>query len=117
MQRTITKRGQLLVYIAGHIAYKYIAMALSEGEVENLGAFDINGSGGWIVRVRTLLTNKDYFISVSASDGAYRLLLTDVGPGWKYWEGDKCDNELYRGDHPDEYAYLKEKEIEDATKN
>jgi hypothetical protein len=113
--KTITTREQLLVYVAGHVCYKFLAKALSEGEVENLGSFDIRGNGGWIVRVRTIVAKKDFYIGVSASDGKYRILVTDVGPGWKYWVGDECANELYQGDNPDIYIKRKAKEIADAT--
>lgn len=112
--KIITTRDQLLVYIAGHIAYKHIAKAMHEGEVENLGAFDIRGNRGWIVRVQTLLAKQNFYIGVSVMDGKYRLLLTRVEPGWKYWSGDKSKNEVYRGDDPDRYAQLREKELDNG---
>ena len=117
MQKPIRTREELLVYIAGHISFKHIARAMHEGVVENLGAFSIKGSEGWIVRVQTLIGKQNQYIGVSVSDKRYRMLLTDLGPehgGWKYWVGDNSENPLYRGDNPDEYIKLREKEIENG---
>lgn len=116
MPKIISTREQLLIYIASHAPYRFILRAIDEGEAENLGAFNIKGGEGWIVRTRTLINNKNYFISVTIVDRGYKIIITNVCPGWKYWVGDISEHELYRGDNPDKYAELREKEIADASR-
>jgi hypothetical protein len=108
MPKIILNREQLILYLASHLSYRYLVKALYDGEVENLGSFDIRGKAGWLVRIRTIISGKDFYIGVSPT---YGILVTDVPPGWKYWIGNECVNDLYRGDHPDKYLKLKEQEL------
>jgi hypothetical protein len=114
MPKIISNREQLILYLASRIPYRYLVKALYDGEVENLGSFDIRGKAGWVVRIRTIINKVDYYVGISTSDGKYRMLIERVAPGWKYWVGDTCKNDLYRGDHPDKYLRLKEQELKNV---
>lgn len=113
MDRIISTRDHLIRFISAHVVYLHVRRAILEGNVENLGSFLHDR---WIVKIVTPLGLTKY-ISVVVVKDRYRLFMISE-PDWKLWKGDKSENKLYQGDHPDKYAELRElklKEIEDAT--
>ncbi len=111
-----TSRIELLSFVQRHIVFKYIKRAMQEGSVENYGAFSKAAEGhnepGWILKI-TSAKRVVYFISVVCEEN-YRLYKTVEGPDWKNWAGGDCENELYRGDHPELYMKLRDERLKDA---
>ena len=74
---------------------------------------------GWIIKIATRHGRKvNIFVMPTRNQKGcptYRIHCTNASPPWKYWEGDKSENELYRGDHPDEYVKLREQEKSDGS--
>ncbi len=110
----IRTRNNLIDWLGEHTFYRSIARAIQEGQVENLGAFDLSSGPGWIIRV-TSEFHKVWYIKITPCQklGFYGVVLLDHIP-WDNWIGDKLDNKLYQGDKPEEYKLLRHKEIHDA---
>jgi hypothetical protein len=122
MEKKIDRREQLLSYIVKHIVFVYIKRAISDGPVENLGAFiwddpqQPHTHKGWIVKVTTR-TKKVIYVSVMVDEEAmrYRLSVSEEIK-WKNWQGDGYeDRELYTGDNPELYSIAKEQESRNGT--
>ncbi len=115
MPKIISTREHLILYLASRLPYKYLVKALYDGEVENLGSFKSDEDPefmGWVIRIRTIIGKVDFYAFVHVVNSThYKLHVLDQAPVWKYWVGDKCENELYRGDHPDRYFKLREQEL------
>ena len=89
---------------------------------ENLGGFSrlsVNHGGGWIVKL-TAKHGKQWLIAVEPDKtlaSKYRIWVLFNGVPWKFWQGDELKNphklkfHLYRGDHPEKYKLLRDKEL------
>lgn len=108
-------RHDVIDWAAVHIpkSYRTVARSLEEGQVEFLGGFKcfscmtLSRMSGWMIKV-TSKFNKIYYIFVYI-DLAMQLRLSIMDTlNWKSWDGDKTDNPLYQGDHPEEYRRLKD---------
>ena len=119
MERLIhfRNRNDVIKFAMGHIpkSYRSIARSFEEGSVEFLGGFtDIfmrwgRLSGlfpGWIIRT-TSKFGKIYYLFVWVNHLNNFKLSTMDEIDWRFWDGDKSDNPLYQGDHPEKYRELK----------
>lgn len=113
-------RLHIVSWLEKNCPRKAIVRALSEGSVEFYGGFSPvppTTDPGWIMRV-TSVYDKTWYVAVISSQNHYGIrILRDVP--WGYWYGTykwpvcyKNDNkfrqQLYSGDHPEEYLKLKE---------
>lgn len=111
MERLIhfRNRDDVIKFAMGHIpkSYRSIARSFEEGEVEFLGGFKCRVILGWIIKTTSKFGNIYYlFIHFNCFS---RLQLTVLDKlEWQCWDGDKSDNPLYQGDHPEKYRELKE---------
>ncbi len=109
----IRTRNDLINWLENNAPFKAIKRALQEGRVENLGAFESETNYGWIVKIISKF-DKIWHIRISPLSGLnfYGTILIDCVP-WEYWIGDKSTNTLYRGDHPDRYKVLRDKDLQE----
>jgi len=105
----IRSRNELIDWLEKCKPRRSIVRAIQEGQVENLGAFDLSSGPGWIVKV-TSVFDKVWYVKITPFLNFYgTVLIADVP--WELWIGDKSDNKLYQGDNPQEYKLLRDKEL------
>ncbi|KKN77448.1 hypothetical protein LCGC14_0360070 [marine sediment metagenome] len=111
----IHTRNDLIKFIEDNAPFTGVLRAALNHN-ENLGGFSrlsINHGSGWIVRL-TSKFNRQWLIGVAPDKtlaSKYRIWILFNSVPWKFWEGDKSENLLYRGDRPEEYKLLRNKEI------
>ena len=106
----VRTRNDLIEWLENNDPYPRIKRALSEGQVENLGAFEriVPGSKpGWIIKV-TSIHNKIWYIVIEVrSKGIIHIWEINTVP-WEFWIGDQSKNKLYQGDNPKKYKELRD---------
>lgn len=104
----IRTRNELIDRLGENTSYRSIARAIQEGQVENLGAFNLPSGPGWIVKV-TSAFNKVWYTKITPLPKSnYCGTVLIVGVPWEHWIGDKSDNKLYQGDNPLLYKELRD---------
>lgn len=114
----IHTRDNLIEWLEDNAPYKGIRRALVYGTNENLGGFKNippGCVGGWIVRIRSK-HNREWIVAVGENiKGKYiSYILIGTPIPWESWEGNKSSNPLYRGDNPEAYKLLRDKELSNA---
>jgi len=107
----IRTRRDVVAYIGRYTARRHVRRAIEHGDVELLGGFRPIPPGndpGWILRV-TSANKKRWHVAIVArgSTTDYVLRVLTRVP-WENWIGDECGLDLYRGDKPERYKYLRE---------
>lgn len=107
-------RHDVIDWAMAHIpkSYRTIARSFEEGQVEFLGGFNgiLDVLSGWIIKTVSKYGNV-CFVFIYNSIGDYDpsvAIIDEKQIDWKCWDGDKTDNPLYRGDHPEIYKELKD---------
>lgn len=93
---------------------KAIVRALSEGQVEFFGGFDLippTTQPGWVIRV-TSIYGKIWYIAVIAYRNHYGIrILKDIPWGnWVgtvFWDSNSFRTQMFSGDSPEEYLELR----------
>jgi len=107
-------RHDIIEWAMGHLPkqYRSIIRSFEEGSVEFLGGFKMPPfRPGWIIKT-TSKYKKIYYLFINQDTIGKPILLIMDRIEWQYWDGDKTDNPLYRGDFPDEYRRLKNEAAE-----
>jgi hypothetical protein len=105
-------RDDILQWLAEYPPRPAIGRAISEGQpIEFLGGFSHIPPGnrpGWCARITTR-TGKKYYVAIIIprflGQGLVPKCLDRIP--WEYWDGDKGNGVLYRGDRPELYERLK----------
>ena len=111
----IRTRNDLINWLENNAPSKAIRRALQEGRVENLGAFKnaaFGSKSGWILEVISK-HKTTWLVTIYAWHTVFKNFIRDINVvPWEYWVGDKSENKLYQGDHPDIYKLLRDKELQ-----
>lgn len=105
-------REDLIEYLVAHSPRPAISRAIAEGRpIELLGGFSHippSNMPGWIIRIISRFGKKFYAALRVHKIWKHELFveLLEHVP-WNYWDGDKSENELYKGDRPELYRRLK----------
>lgn len=110
----IRTRNDLLYWLTNNAPSRAIKRTVIEMGVENLGGFERIppfGFQGWIVKVISKFKSTWHVaVVVTKHSHVYAAYLIPECP-WKFWVGDTSNNPLYRGDHPEYYKLLRDKEL------
>ena len=113
-------KTHIILWLENNCSRKAITRALYEGQVEFFGGFNPippTTRPGWIMRI-TSAHDRTWYVAVICYDRRYGIrILRDVP--WGNWVGtykwpvcysndNKFRQQLYSGDHPEEYLKLRE---------
>ena len=107
----IRSRDDVLDYLTNNCPRRNIVRALTKGTVEFLGGFSKIPPAtdpGWIVRCNSPIGGRFHVAVIARNRSIDYGIRTVKRIPWEFWSGDTCGIELYRGDNPKRYAYLKE---------
>jgi hypothetical protein len=113
-------RDDLIEYLITHSPRPAISRAINEGRpIELLGGFKHippSNMPGWVIMITTRFKKRFYVALRVHKIWKHQLFVEMISTiPWRYWDGDKSNNLLYRGDRPQLYERLKRWQLKQKT--